>query len=919
MATLDSTISLIFKGVDDVSNVTEQVGKGIKGLGDSVGNVAGPIADVTKGIIAFEAAVLAAGAGVAVMAAQTAQDFETAFREVASLIDEPIDSLGDFRQAILDYAQSSTQGLDTITTSVYNAISAGVDYTDSLDAVRSAETLAIAGKAELDSTLKVLVSSLNAYGLSMDDAAEFSDLLFTTVKQGQTTLPELGESLSGLTSVAANAGVSFKEILAAIAALTAGGAPTAQAITQVQGAIVALLKPSDQAQKLAKQLGIEFNAEALASKGLTGVLADVAEATGGNVEQMATLFGRIQGLGAALSLTGGTADKFAANLVAMEKAQGATTTAAAKFADVLDTGADANKVFLIQLGQPLLDAFFNAKGAITDITNALADAFLGGGPLEGFTEVLNKFATDIEQTLKDVAKNLPAALEAADYSGFFTGIDAVSKSLGSLFEGVDLTTTEGLTRAIESLGKVFANLGGFTAKVIDAIKPLFGILNQLLDIIINLDPDIVKMAGSFGGIAVAVNTILPVVNTLGIGLIALGTNAGAISAAMAGTTAAFGGAAAAAGVLKSSIGLLAGAAGIGLLSFELTKLSGADKFLNDILVPDWLAGEGATVGTAIADLIDSLTGVNEAITKTVSVADPLEKEFRDLRKETQDYEKSIGGATETQEDLKTQMQAVEKVFAGYGREVDTATGKIIDMNAANDSQFESLNGLVATWTDAEGVLREVYENMADDAVTSSNKIVGGYTDAQGNVQPIFELIAKGAEDSSNRQVDAAEKAVEASESYKIKMLEIASDERIKVIESTFDLNIAQLKSQTEIVKSIFSSLDNVVTSTGELIGNLFGTLADADDNFTRSKIEDAIEREQNRRDEALKLQKELIDAQIRLLEERARQAAKGEGVNIKVEAAGLTAALDMIFREVLKQAQVTLAGNQDEFLLGLAA
>ena len=71
---------------------------------------------------------------------------------------------------------------------------------------------------------------------------------------GKTTLPELAQSLSNVTGTAAAAKIPFEDVNAAIAAMTATGAPTAQAITAINQAIVQLINPSKQARDEAERL-----------------------------------------------------------------------------------------------------------------------------------------------------------------------------------------------------------------------------------------------------------------------------------------------------------------------------------------------------------------------------------------------------------------------------------------------------------------------------------------------------------------------------------------------------------------------------------------------------------------------------------------------------------------------------------------
>ena len=192
MADLEQTVAIIFEGVDQMGAGVDSASKRLNSIIGSAQGVVDPIANATVGILKFEAALLAGGVAATGLAVKLAGDFDSQFREISTLVEAPTGSLDEFREAVLAYGSQSTNSIADVNSAVYSAISAGVDYTDSLEAVNTAEQLSIAGKADLGDTLTVLVSSLNAYGEGMDSASTFSDQLFTTVKNGQTTLPELG-------------------------------------------------------------------------------------------------------------------------------------------------------------------------------------------------------------------------------------------------------------------------------------------------------------------------------------------------------------------------------------------------------------------------------------------------------------------------------------------------------------------------------------------------------------------------------------------------------------------------------------------------------------------------------------------------------------------------------------------------------
>ena len=187
MADLTSSIKIILSGAPDASAGLRDVGDSMGSLGERATGIVEAMAGATAGVLKFEAGIISTGAAVVGFSIGAADKFDASFREIATLTDQTVDGLSEFRQAILDYASGSTQSLENITGAVYNAISAGVSYKDSLSLINTTEKLSVAGKADLNQTTLAVVSTLNAYGESTDKAAKYSDVLFQVVKLGQTT------------------------------------------------------------------------------------------------------------------------------------------------------------------------------------------------------------------------------------------------------------------------------------------------------------------------------------------------------------------------------------------------------------------------------------------------------------------------------------------------------------------------------------------------------------------------------------------------------------------------------------------------------------------------------------------------------------------------------------------------------------
>jgi hypothetical protein len=155
-----------------------------------------------------------------------------------------------------------------------------------------------------------------------------------------------------------------------------------------------------------------------------------------------------------------------------------------------------------------------------------------------------------------------------------------------------------------------------------------------------------------------------------------------------------------------------------------------------------------------------------------------------------------------------------------------------------------------------------------------------------------------------------------AQDFETKMEEIASNERIKTIEATVALNVAQLEADAKRVEAMFASIDTTINSTGELLGSLFGNFVQADSMWDKAKIEAQIRLENKRRQEALDLQKKLVEAEIARIEAQTRRLNRADPF-IKITADGLEPELEAFMWKILQKTRMRVNAEYGDFLLGL--
>jgi TP901 family phage tail tape measure protein len=289
-----NTIKTVEKNVGGFSRTTKKMGRDVQRVGkDLEGFGKSMTTHVTLPTIALGTASL-----------KSAMDLEDGVAKISTIADTTKMSLEDIRKGLLDISDVTGIVVTDLAEAEYNAISAGVDTAKSLEFIETASKTSKAGFADMDTTIDALTTTLNAYGLGTEKAMDISNQMLLAQDYGKTTVAEMGASLGNVIPIASQLGVSTEELFASMATLTKNGIKTSEAVTGLKGAYSNILKPSSQASKLAESLGLNFNAAHLQSVGWAKFLDEVKEKTGGNAEQMAQLFGSVQGLNSVMVLTG---------------------------------------------------------------------------------------------------------------------------------------------------------------------------------------------------------------------------------------------------------------------------------------------------------------------------------------------------------------------------------------------------------------------------------------------------------------------------------------------------------------------------------------------------------------------------------------------------------------------------------------
>jgi TP901 family phage tail tape measure protein len=258
------------------------------------------------------------GAGIgALLDTKNIAAFDAASRKVAQLTDDTkgMQAAAHNLAKELKYSTTSTELLKA----GYETLSSGISGTANVMGVLRAATkatVASQGEAKLDKVNDAITSIINSYkqwGMSAKDADSIINQISGTVDAGKIKYGEYSQQIGKAASIAASAGVSFLELNTAIAKATISGQLPEAVLSGIPGLITNIQKPTKAAVQTAAELGIQFDAAALKSKGLLGIMESIANAktkdgrSGKDGEVITRLFGGIRGRNVATALIQDTA------------------------------------------------------------------------------------------------------------------------------------------------------------------------------------------------------------------------------------------------------------------------------------------------------------------------------------------------------------------------------------------------------------------------------------------------------------------------------------------------------------------------------------------------------------------------------------------------------------------------------------
>src|ERR1041384_542992 len=189
-----------------------------------------------RAITASDMGTAAAGLGLGALAKSAlgaSAQFETAFAHMKGLVGVGDDDLTRLRDKAKSVGVETGVGAQAVADSMYYLTSAGLTTAQALDASTTAAKASAAGLGEMPVIADAASSAMNAYAKSHMTAGHAVDVMTAAVKYGKMEASALAQEIGQIIPTAANFGVTFEDVNAAIAALSLNGMTAGVAVTDL--------------------------------------------------------------------------------------------------------------------------------------------------------------------------------------------------------------------------------------------------------------------------------------------------------------------------------------------------------------------------------------------------------------------------------------------------------------------------------------------------------------------------------------------------------------------------------------------------------------------------------------------------------------------------------------------------------------
>lgn len=454
-------VQIILKMVDRASKTMNKVSSSTKKMSKNLTSAGAAMNKVSLPLLAIGLA------GV-----KMASDLDKSMRNIQAFggqTEKQIKSLSQTFKDMSVNAEFGTQSAQQLADAFFNIQSAGFLGAEGMEVLEVSAKAATAGLTTTKKASEGIMTVLNAYSLTAQDATNVSDQLFTTIKLGVGTFEQLIPTLGEVVPLANAMDISFDQVSAAYVVMSKQGIAFNRAATQQKAIMTQLLSPGAALQAQMQALGFASGQAMVDSLGFLGTLDALASSVGNTSTGIQNLFVNTRAVSGVLALTGDNALKAAAALAEMQKAgaaQEAFTKNMQSFSAQFSIFKNTLGVFLIDIGEQLLPVLMKGMEAVRAIVGAFQSL---PGPVKQVVGAVTLFVAIMGPVLTIGGAILGVFSTLA---GVFT---AVATAMG-LTTAAAATTTVGVAAVGTTSAGASVGIGALAASLWAMLAPFAAVL-----------------------------------------------------------------------------------------------------------------------------------------------------------------------------------------------------------------------------------------------------------------------------------------------------------------------------------------------------------------------------------------------------------------------------------------------------------
>jgi len=922
MPDLKRTIDIIFNGVDSTSKGTRSAINNLDKFSSVVQSTAGPLSNVTTNLLQFDAALFALSATLGGYAFIQANKFSAAQADLRKVMDDSDGPVDRFNDTIFNLSNTYGVAADNIIASAANFKQAGFSVDESFQLVKNSLDLVVAGDIEAAEASELLISALKGFNAPASEAARLVDILNEVSNKYATNVNELGIGMAILAPIAKTTNLTFEETAGILTPIIEVFRSGSEAATALKTGLLRLVDDNPTIVAALDSINVSqrnLNGELRPAK---DILFDVSQEFK-SLDQNNKLFiaSQLVGINQAAKMVT-VFDNLSKTSAVTKDALNANGSAAREVAIRLaDAEIKVKRAAIsfqnlgIVIGQQFNVSLADAVGGIGHFANTMQDVVSSGG-LDPLLKAIAPQLAEFEKNVRAAADVLPEAFKDIDFSDLLSSLDGLSDEVGDVFTNLfgdfDLTTVEGMQKAIQKTVNIISALVNTTKGIISEFQPIFAAIGEAAERTGETGSAAQVAAGQILGAMKLLTSFGTVLGSAVVIIKESGSDINNVFDVISGTIK----------VLVNSLQVTFDLIALNITR-SLQKINSAASVVTFGDLSDKYKKQADDL-KILGDGIEAnlVRNANEARDGIDQIGQGFSLIEREAKKSGDSSSESINKIAEATKKAEREIKKAEDTIKGMTRTTkdfvvtNDQAGLSTDQLAAAvkkyGDNFKVVNGLVIpTLKDLTKETKNANDITKAFSATNSQGLKV-YTETGKLITDFGGALSLVSKESKTAKKD--------TDDFLTKMEEIASNERIKTLEFAVDLQIAQLETDAKKLDTIFKSIDNTVTSTGEVISSALGVLGDfkgvSQFDAAFKVIKNQLDIENKARQEAFEVKRRLAEAEIRLINEKTN-ALKNGGALINISSDGLEQHLEAIMFEIIKKVQVRGNAEYVEYLMGI--